>query len=198
MKESDQTPIEIVMAPVQRFIHHEKSGGIVLVISVIVALILANSPWAVPYLHFFEQKLGFTFNGGIYMEYSIHHWINDGLMAMFFFVVGLELKGEIIGGELSNPRKAILPFVAAIGGMLVPALIYLLFNPSGIAHQGWGIPMATDIAFALGILYLLGDRVPLSLKVFLTALAIVDDLGAYWSSLSSTPPIYLLQAWLSV
>lgn len=171
-------PIDKLIIPVQRFAHQQKSGGIVLGVSALTALILANSPWSEPYLHFFEQKLGFIFDGEKYLEYSIHHWINDGLMAMFFFVVGLELKREIIGGELSNPRKAILPIVAAIGGMLVPALIYLLFNPSGVAHQGWGIPMATDIAFALGILYLLGDKVPLSLKVFLTALAIVDDLGA--------------------
>ncbi|NDV97117.1 Na+/H+ antiporter NhaA [Dysgonomonas sp. 521] len=178
MKENNQTPIDKLIIPVQRFAHQQKSGGIVLGISVLIALILANSPWSEPYLHFFEQKLGFIFNGEKYLEYSIHHWINDGLMAMFFFVVGLELKREIIGGELSNPRKAILPIVAAIGGMVVPALIYLLFNPSGVAHQGWGIPMATDIAFALGILYLLGDKVPLSLKIFLTALAIVDDLGA--------------------
>lgn len=99
-------------------------------------------------------------------------------MAVFFFVVGLELKREIVGGELSNPRKALLPIGAAIGGMLVPALIYISLNPSGEAHHGWGIPMATDIAFALGILYLLGSKIPLSLKVFLTALAIVDDLGA--------------------
>lgn len=149
-----------------------------LAISVVVALILANSPWAAYYFHFFEQKLGFAFDGKMYLEYSIHHWINDGLMAMFFFVVGLELKREIIGGELSNPRKALLPIAAAIGGMLIPALIYLLLNSSGTPRQGWGIPMATDIAFALGILYLLGDRIPVSLKVFLTALAIVDDLGA--------------------
>ncbi|HEY8399989.1 MAG TPA: Na+/H+ antiporter NhaA, partial [Cytophagaceae bacterium] len=111
-------------------------------------------------------------------EYSLHHWINDGLMAIFFFVVGLELKREIVAGELSNPRKALLPIGAAIGGMVVPATIYLIFNPSGDVHSGWGIPMATDIAFALGVIYVLGNKVPLSLKVFLTALAIVDDLGA--------------------
>jgi NhaA family Na+:H+ antiporter len=124
---------------------------------------------------------------------SLHHWINDGLMSVFFFVVGLELKREIMAGDLSKPKDAILPIFAAIGGMVVPALLYLLWNSTGEASNGWGIPMATDIAFALGILYLLGDRVPISLKVFLTALAIVDDLGAvmiiaffYTSDISST------------
>ena len=156
----------------------QKASGIVLGISVLVALFLANSPWSETYFSFFEHKLGFRFDGQTYLEYSIHHWVNDGLMAIFFFVVGLELKREIIAGELSNPRKAILPISAAIGGMVMPALIYLLLNSHGEISSGWGIPMATDIAFALGILYLLGDKVPLSLKVFLAALAIVDDLGA--------------------
>jgi NhaA family Na+:H+ antiporter len=164
--------------PVQRFIRHEKSGGIVLGISVIVALILANSPWAEQYFNFFEQKIGFTVNDKSYLNFDLYHWINDGLMAMFFFVVGLELKREFIAGELSNIRKMILPIGAAIGGMIVPAIIYLCLNSTEPTLKGWGIPMATDIAFALGILYLLGNRVPLSIKVFLTALAIVDDLGA--------------------
>jgi NhaA family Na+:H+ antiporter len=178
MKTTKNAPIDKVVKPIQKFIQQEKSGGLVLGISVIVALILANSPLYHDYHLFFEHKLGFLFDGQSYLEYSIHHWINDGLMAVFFFVVGLELKREIIAGELSNPRKAMLPIVAAIGGMLVPACIYLLFNPTGEVHSGWGIPMATDIAFALGVLYLLGNRIPLGLKVFLTALAIVDDLGA--------------------
>ena len=162
----------------QRFIRQEKSGGIVLGISVVVALILANSPWAEAYHHVLEHRFGFLWDGNSYFEFNLHHWINDGLMAIFFFVVGLELKREIVGGELSNPRKALLPIAAAIGGMVVPAAIYLSLNPSGEVHSGWGIPMATDIAFALGVLYLLGSRIPLTLKVFLTALAIVDDLGA--------------------
>lgn len=178
MTEEKKEPIDKVVQPIQRFILQEKAGGIVLGLSVITAMILANSSWSEDYFHFLEHKLGFVFNGIPFFEYSIHHWINDGLMAVFFFVVGLELKREIVGGELSNPRKALLPIGAAIGGMLVPALIYISLNPSGEVHQGWGIPMATDIAFALGILYLLGSKIPISLKVFLTALAIVDDLGA--------------------
>lgn len=178
MQHIKKTPIEIITTPIQRFIQQEKSGGLVLGLSVIIALILANTPLKDAYHHFFEHKLGFLFDGETYFNFSIHHWINDGLMAIFFFVVGLELKREIVAGELSNPRKALLPIVAALGGMVVPAAIYLVLNPTGETHAGWGIPMATDIAFALGVLYLLGDRIPLTLKVFLTALAIVDDLGA--------------------
>lgn len=171
-------PIDRLTNPVKEFIHQGKSGGIVLAISVIAALIWANSAWAHQYFEILEYKLGFHFNGENYFNLDLLHWINDGLMAVFFFVVGLELKREFVGGELKNPRKAMLPIVAAIGGMLVPAAIYFLFNSSGEVQHGWGIPMATDIAFALALLYALGDKVPLSLKVFLTALAIVDDLGA--------------------
>ena len=178
MSEQKHYPIDRVTYPIRKFMEEEKAGGIVLGISVIVALVLANSSLSHEYHHFLEHKLGFQFDGKPFLEYSIHHWINDGLMSIFFFVVGLELKREIVGGELSNPRKALLPIGAALGGMLVPALIYLSFNPSGEVHSGWGIPMATDIAFALGVLYLLGSKIPTSLKVFLTALAIVDDLGA--------------------
>lgn len=171
-------PIDKITQPVQRFIQQEKSGGLLLGISVIIALILANSPLSDGYHHFLEQTFGFRWNGESFFNFSVHHWINDGLMSVFFFVVGLELKREIIGGELSNPRKAMLPIVAAVGGMVMPALIFLMLNPTGEMHKGWGIPMATDIAFALGVLFLLGKKIPLSLKVFLTALAIVDDLGA--------------------
>ncbi len=178
MKMQKNYTINRATEPLQKFIQQEKSGGIVLGISVIIALFLANSPWAYDYHHFFEHTLGFTFDGESFLSYSLHHWINDGLMAIFFFVVGLELKREIVAGELSNPRKAMLPILAAFGGMLVPALVYFSLNPNGEVHHGWGIPMATDIAFALGVLYLLGNRIPISLKVFLTALAIVDDLGA--------------------
>lgn len=167
-----------VVRPLHQFINREKSAGIVLGISIVVALILANSPWSEDYFHLFEHRVGFFFNGEPYLYYSLHHWINDGLMSMFFFVVGLELKREFIGGELSDPRNTILPIGAALAGMCVPALIYALLNMGTGAAGGWGIPMATDIAFSLAILYLLGNRVPLAAKVFLTTLAIVDDLGA--------------------
>lgn len=178
MSRSKKYQIDKVVYPIQKFIANEKAGGLVLGISVLIALILANSSWADAYHRFLEHRFGFQWDGKTYLEYNLHHWINDGLMAVFFFVVGLELKREIVAGELSNPRKALLPIAAAIGGMVVPALIYFMFNSSGEVQHGWGIPMATDIAFALGVLYLLGKRIPLGLKVFLTALAIVDDLGA--------------------
>jgi len=178
MQIKENTPIETLTEPIQQFIKQEKSGGIVLAISVILAMIIANSPFSHHYFHFFENEIGLQFNGKSFLNYSIHHWINDGLMAIFFFVLGLELKKEIIGGELANPRKALLPIGAALGGVIFPAIIYTLLNPTGEMANGWGIPMATDIAFALGVLYLLGKKIPLSLKVFLTALAIVDDLVA--------------------
>lgn len=178
MTKSSSSPISKIILPIQRFIQNEKSGGLVLGISVLLALILANSSWSSYYFHALEYKLGIFFEGNTYFEFSIHQWINDGLMAIFFFVVGLELKREIVAGELSDLRKASLPIIAALGGMMIPALTYLLFNSSGEVSNGWGIPMATDIAFALGILYLLGNRIPVALKVFLTAVAIVDDLGA--------------------
>lgn len=171
-------PIKKFTKPFERFMSQEKSGGIVLGVSVIIALIWANSPWADTYFSILQQKFGFIWDGREFFNLDLLHWINDGLMAIFFFVVGLELKREIVGGELSHPRKAMLPIMAALGGMVVPALIYLVLNPVGEVHQGWGIPMATDIAFAIGVLYLLGNRVPLGLKIFLLALAIIDDLGA--------------------
>ena len=166
------------MLPIKLFMGREKSGGIVLILSVTLAMLLANSNIAESYFHFFEQEVGFIVNGQPYLNYSLHHWINDGLMAMFFFVVGLELKREFIGGELADIRNTILPIGAAIGGMIVPALIFLSLNIGTPQTMGWGIPMATDIAFALGVVYLLGDKVPASAKLFLTTLAIVDDLGA--------------------
>lgn len=179
MQRQHQTAIgERIIAPVQQFINQEKSGVVVLGLAIVVAMVMANTPWSDAWHHFFEQKFGFVFNGDHYLYYSLHHWINDGLMSMFFFVVGLELKREFIGGELSDLRNTILPIGAALLGMLVPAMIYLSLNIGTHAAGGWGIPMATDIAFSLAIISLLGSKVPLSVKVFLTTLAIVDDLGA--------------------
>lgn len=169
--------INVILNPLSRFIGNQSSAGIVLFICTLVAMIWANSPFAETYHNLWHVEFSIGYGDHI-MSNTLHHWINDGLMAMFFFVVGLELKREIIGGELSSPSQAILPLVAAVGGMVVPALIFLAFNPAAPARSGWGIPMATDIAFALSILSLLSNRVPVSLKVFLTALAIADDLGA--------------------
>lgn len=166
-----------LLIPMNRFISNSTTSGILLFASAIIALILANSPFKDAYHHFWEHTFTMGFSDFMVSK-SLHHWINDGLMAVFFFVIGLELKREIMAGELSNPKDAILPIFTGLGGMVVPALLYLLWNSTGEASSGWGIPMATDIAFALGILYLLGDRVPISLKIFLTALAIADDLGA--------------------
>jgi Na+:H+ antiporter, NhaA family len=157
--------------------HAESTAGILLLVSALAALIVANSPLADEYHHLWDSHLSISI-GKYSVDKSLHHWINDGLMSMFFFVVGLELKREIMAGELSSFRKAILPLMAAIGGMVFPAIIFAVFNLGTDGIRGWGIPMATDIAFALGILALLGKRVPVSLKVFLTALAIADDLGA--------------------
>ncbi|MEA3292475.1 MAG: Na+/H+ antiporter NhaA, partial [Pseudomonadota bacterium] len=143
----------------------------------VVALWLANGPLAETYQHIVHTEIGFII-GEFGLKMSLHHWVNDGLMALFFFVVGLELKREILVGELRDPRQAVMPIMAALGGMLVPALIYFAVNPGGEAARGWGIPMATDIAFAVGALALLARRVPATLITFLVALAIVDDLGA--------------------
>lgn len=169
--------VRIIGKSFQNFFHKQSSSGIVLLLFTIIALVWANSPYSHTYFELWETYFGFNF-GSFTFSKTLLHWINDGLMAVFFFVVGLEIKREIITGELSSPRKAMLPIAAAIGGMIVPAVIYLALNKGGEGHAGWGIPMATDIAFAIGILALLGDRVPVSVKIFLTALAIVDDLGA--------------------
>lgn len=167
-----------IIDPVNRFISKSSTGGIVLILSALVAIILANSPWSHWYHEIWHYPVSISFGDDINLSMSLHHWINDGLMAVFFFVIGLELKREIVAGELSKPRNAILPIVVGIGGMVFPALIYTYFNEGHESMNGWGIPMATDLAFALGILYLLGDRIPASLKIFLTAFAIVDDLGS--------------------
>lgn len=166
-----------LILPIKHFIEKKTSVGILLIVAASLAMIVANSPFAESYHNFWKQYIYLGFEDFI-IKKNLLHWINDGLMSMFFFLVGLELKRELMHGELANFRGAILPVAAAIGGMLAPALIFFMFTQGTSAVSGWGIPMATDIAFALGILYLLGDKVPLSLKVFLTAIAIVDDLGA--------------------
>ena len=167
--------IDRLTRPFQMFLDHKLAGAILLMVATLVALIWANSPWADHYDAWIHAYA--TIGVGDYqLSKSVGHWINDGLMGIFFFVVGLEIKREFLAGELSNPRQAALPIFAAVGGMVVPATIYLAFNPQGDGFLGWGIPMATDIAFALGILALF--PVSISLKIFLTALAIVDDIGA--------------------
>jgi NhaA family Na+:H+ antiporter len=169
--------IERALRPFQRFARTESSGGIVLLACTVLALAWANSPWAEGYRHLWETPLTVGVPGRS-LTLSLHHWINDGLMAVFFFLVGLEIKREMRVGELASPRQAALPIAGALGGMLVPAAIYAALNAGGAGAPGWGIPMATDIAFALGVLALLGPRVPFPLKIFLAALAIVDDIGA--------------------
>jgi Na+:H+ antiporter, NhaA family len=161
----------------QEFIHQSQSGGIVLLVMTVLAMFIANSALGEGYLALLDAHIGITV-GPFILEESVLHWVNDGLMVIFFFVVGLEIKREVLVGELASPRAAALPILAAIGGVVVPALIYTLFNFGGSGARGWGVPMATDIAFALGCLALLGNRVPFGLKVFLTAVAIVDDLIA--------------------
>ncbi len=172
-----QRPIDKLLMPLETFARHKLAGAGLLVLATVVAIAWANSPWADSYHHLLHTKLGVSF-GETSLNKTLHHWINDGLMGVFFFMVGLEIKRELLVGELSTLRKATLPAIGAIGGMVVPALLYVAVNRGGSGVSGWGIPMATDIAFALGALALLGSRVPLGVKVFLTALAIVDDIGA--------------------
>lgn len=161
----------------QRFLHSQVAGSLFLIVATTVALVWANSPWGAFYYELSHTYLGIRF-GDWEFKLSLSHWIKDGLMAIFFFVVGLEIKREIVVGELSRFDKALLPVCAALGGAVVPAVLYAVFNAGGPGAAGWGIPMATDIAFALGVLSLFGSRVPIGLKVFLTALAIADDLMA--------------------
>ena len=166
-----------IISPFEEFIHKETTSGILLMICAVAALLIANSMFYGTYQSILHAPVGVTL-GAWSLEKDLHHWINDGLMALFFFVVGLEIKREVIVGELSDIRQASLPIVAAIGGMVVPALAYAMFNMGSDSMRGWGIPMATDIAFAVGALVMLGARVPRGLMTFLVALAIVDDLGA--------------------
>lgn len=176
-EESVMLPIDSFLKPLQSFARHKLAGAGLLLLATVVALAWANSPWHESYHHALHAKVTFSLGSFVFSK-SVHHLINDGLMGIFFFLVGLEIKRELLVGELSTVRKASLPAIAAIGGMLLPALLYYVINPEPPLRDGWGIPMATDIAFALGVLAVLGDRVPGGLKVLLTALAIVDDIGA--------------------
>jgi Na+:H+ antiporter, NhaA family len=181
MKQNDdaihESAMEKVAGSFRKFLRLESSSGILLLAALGIALAWANSPWSASYFHILEFPMGIKVGGFAYAS-SLHHWINDGLMTLFFFVVGLEIKRELVAGELASVKRAAFPMIAALGGMVVPALIYAGFNHGHPGARGWGIPMATDIPFALGILALLGNRVPNSLKVFLMALAIIDDLGS--------------------
>lgn len=178
LKEEIEKPLGVQVRNLfGRFTQLQASGGILLAIATIIALILANTPAAHDYFELWETSLALTF-GNLSLSEDLLHWINDGLMVIFFFVVGLEIKREVTVGELGTLKKAALPIFAAVGGILLPAGIYIFFNAGTEAQSGWAIPMATDIAFTLGILVLLGRRVPLALKIFFTALAIADDLGA--------------------
>ncbi|MBC7760136.1 MAG: Na+/H+ antiporter NhaA [Phormidesmis sp. FL-bin-119] len=171
-----KSPIEKLIAPVNRFIHLEYTSGIVLLASVAAAILWANLA-VESFHHVWDTNFSVSFDGHA-LSHPLHAWINDGLMAIFFFVIGLELKREFMDGELSTVRKAMLPMGAALGGMVVPALLYFLINRNSGAGHGWGIPMATDIAFALALLSMAGKHIPTSVKVFLSALAVADDLGA--------------------
>ena len=181
-----------IFSSIRKFFQMEASGGILLMLSAVVAVIWANSPFAEAYFHLWHAHVAVEL-GPLVISKHLLHWINDGLMAIFFLMVGLEIKHEILSGELSSPKKAALPIAAAIGGMIIPAILYISLNAGTPTAGGWGVPMATDIAFAMGVIILLGKRVPTTLKVFLVALAIVDDLGAvlviaffYTSKLSVT------------
>ncbi|HLV21191.1 MAG TPA: Na+/H+ antiporter NhaA [Polyangiaceae bacterium] len=168
---------QLILRPLERFMHVQAASGLVLMIMAVVAMIWANSPFQHSYHALWHTPITVGFGSAVF-EQSLHFWINDGLMVIFFFVVGLEIRREMHGGELSELKRAALPVAAAVGGMIVPALIYLGFNPTPATSHGWGVPMATDIAFAVGVLTLLGSRVPAALRVLLLALAIIDDIGA--------------------
>ncbi len=171
-------PVERLSRPFQEFAEQAASGGIVLLVCALVALLWANSPFAPAYFRLWQTPVEIRFGEWLVLNKPLLLWINDGLMAIFFFLVGMEIKRELLVGELASWRQAMLPIAGAMGGMVVPALIFYALNGGTPDARGWGIPMATDIAFALGVLALLGKRAPLGLKVFLGALAIIDDLGA--------------------
>jgi len=171
------SPIEVLTSPFVRFAKMEASSGVLLLAGTIAALVWANSPWEQSYHAIWSAQVSVGF-GKFVLSESRHEWVNDGLMAVFFFLVGLEIKREVLVGELSSLRKAAFPLIAAVGGAIVPALLYMSVTYGSQGQRGWGIPMATDIAFALGVLAVLGSRIPVSLKIFVTALAIADDIIA--------------------
>ncbi|MEE8467114.1 MAG: Na+/H+ antiporter NhaA, partial [Planctomycetota bacterium] len=170
-------PIQKIVGPLTRFMHIEAASGVVLLIATCVALVLANTGASQAFLGFWQTQVGFRF-GGFEFQHSLKHLINDGLMAIFFFVIGLEVKREIVVGELRDMRRAALPIAAAIGGMVVPAALYFSLQIGQPGQGGWGIPMATDIAFVVGCMAILGSRVPPALRITLLSLAIADDIGA--------------------
>jgi NhaA family Na+:H+ antiporter len=174
---SDRFLARSVARPINRFLHIEASGGLLLAAAAVLALVWANSPWSESYRDLWATEITIDVGAHAITE-DLRHWINDGLMTLFFFVIGLEIKQELTNGQLTRPRDAAIPAAGALGGMVVPALLFTAFNVGGEGAGGWGIPMATDVAFALGILALLGPRVPAALKVLLLGLAIVDDVGA--------------------
>jgi NhaA family Na+:H+ antiporter len=192
-----------IIGPLQAFFRAEAAGGLLLLGCAVIAFAWANSPFADSYFDLWGTYV--TVGAGAFeISKPLLLWINDGLMAIFFLLIGLEIKREVLGGELSSPKSAALAVAAAIGGMVIPALAYVLLNAGDVGAAGWGIPMATDIAFALGVLALLGNRVPLALKVFLTALAIVDDLGAvlviafFYTAEVSTTALWIAAAFFAV
>jgi hypothetical protein len=174
---SDRPLARLVARPVREFLRIEAAGSVLLLLAAALALIWANSPWSEAYDHFWHAEISLDL-GVLQLTESLQHWVNDALMVIFFFVVGLEIKYEIVNGDLRDPKTASLPILAAIGGMLVPAGIYLALNAGHESSAGWGIPMATDIAFAVGVVGLLGRRIPSAARIFLLTLAIVDDIGA--------------------
>ncbi|MEJ2567143.1 MAG: Na+/H+ antiporter NhaA [Gammaproteobacteria bacterium] len=197
-----QRGFERILTPFQEFIRDTTTASVFLLICTIAALLIANSPLSADYSALLHTRIGVTVNG-VGFSKDLHHWINDGLMALFFFVIGLEIKRELLAGELQNVRLAVPVLAAAVGGMIVPALIYAGLNAGTASESGWGIPVATDTAFALGILALLGRRVPAALAAFLTALAIIDDIGAvlviavFYSDAISVPHLMLAFLFLS-
>ena len=198
---SDRRIPRTFIQPAQRFAALETAGGIVMLVGAVIALLWANSPWSDSYRELLETTIQFRIGDLVDLDLTLHEWINDGLMTLFFLVVGLEIKRQLVHGELRDRRAAALPALAALGGMLVPALIYILINLGG-AVEGFGIPVATDIAFAVGVVTLVGSRVPLGVRIFILTLAVVDDIGGivviavfYAESVS---PVWLVAAALCV